>query len=91
MLRLMRFCWRLMPFCSALVRPVVLRHVLLFTFLDGRFTLFQIAGLLCVQRTVLKTIGDAVLLVLFTLVDFIHSRMSGINHTWASAGRGSVA
>ena len=80
-----------MPFCSALVRPVVLRHVLLFTFLDGRFTLFQIAGLLCVQRTVLKTIGDAVLLVLFTLVDFIHSRMSGINHTWASAGRGSVA
>src|SRR5271165_1154341 len=67
---------------------VVLGHVRLFVVLQALFAALQVRGLSRRQLVVLHAIGDAVLLVLFPLVDLVDARMAGID--LARTGAGSV-
>src|SRR5208337_420155 len=68
---------------------VVLGHISLFVVLQTLLALFQVGSLPRRQLVVLDAVGNAVLLVLFALIDLIDPRMAGIN--LARAGAGSVA
>jgi len=67
---------------------VVLGHVSLFIVLQTLLAPFETRGLSRRQFVVLHAVGDAVLLVLFALIDLVDARMSGIY--LACAGPGSV-
>ncbi len=58
---------------------VVRCHVSLLTVLDAGFAVFQIAGLLRAQRTILDAVGNATLLVGFAAIYLIDPRMAGID------------
>ena len=63
MLLLIRFCWRLIPFCSRLGEmAVVRRHVFLFTVLHAGLALLQVGRLLRVQLPALDAVANALLL-----------------------------
>src|SRR5579862_294352 len=58
---------------------VVLGHVSLFLPLHAGFTPLQVGSLVRTQRTVLDSVGDALLLVSGARVHFIHTRMARID------------
>ncbi len=58
---------------------VVRCRVSLLTVLDAGFAVFQIAGLLRAQRTILDAVGNATLLVGFAAIYLIDPRMAGID------------
>jgi hypothetical protein len=64
---------------------VVCRHVLLFVILQALLAFFQIRGLSRRELTILHAVGNAVLLILFALVDLVDPRMVGIIHARAGA------
>ena len=64
---------------------VVLCHVFLFAILHTCFALFKIGRLLRSQFAALDAIGDALLLILFALVDFVDARMAGIDDSGTGA------
>lgn len=59
---------------------VVLGHISLFAILHIRLALFEVRRLLCAQFTAADAVRDALLLVLFASVDFIHTRMARIDN-----------
>jgi len=67
---------------------VVRCHVSLLAVLHAGFAVFQIAGLLRAQRTILDAVGNAILLVGFATVYLIDPRMAGINDARSGARGG---
>lgn len=65
--------------------PVVRRHVFLLAVLHIRLSLFEVGGLLCAELSTLNAIGNALLLVLFALVNFIHTWVARIDNSGTSA------
>jgi len=66
--------------------PIVRSHVRFLAVLHGRLALFQMRGLLRGQRPFGNAIPDALLLIRFTSVDLVHSRMSRIMNARSRAG-----
>src|SRR5689334_10207024 len=58
---------------------IVLSLILLLGFLQAGLPVFQMAGFLRTQRSVLDTIGDAILLPIFAAVHLIHAGMAGVD------------
>ena len=59
---------------------VVRCHVFLLAVLHAGFAVFQIAGLLRAQRTILDAVGNAILLVGLATVYLIDPRMAGVDN-----------
>ena len=60
---------------------VVLRHIPLFTVLNGSFAPLEVSRLPRIQLTVLDAIRNALLLVFLATIYLIHPRMAGIHNT----------
>src|SRR6516164_7596388 len=61
------------------------RHVFLLVVLQTLFTTLQARGLSRRQLAVLDPVGNAILLILFALIDLVHARMSRIGYARSGA------
>jgi hypothetical protein len=68
--------------------PVVCGHIFLFTVLDIGLAVLEIRSLLRIEFPAADTLPDALLLVFFTLIYFIHARMTGIDNARARSRSG---
>ena len=67
---------------------VVFRHVTLLAILNRGLAIFEIRGLASVELAVFHAITDALLLIFFAVVDFIHTRVTGIDDAGTCARGG---
>ena len=65
---------------------VVLRHVSLFTVLDGGLALFEMGRLLRSQFSVGDAVSNALLLIRFPSIHLVDPRMSRIDNAWSRTG-----
>jgi hypothetical protein len=67
--------------------PVVLGHVTLFVVLQALLAAFEAGGLSRSELVIFDAVRDAVLLIGFSAVDLVDTRMSGIDLSGAGSGR----
>ena len=67
--------------------PIVLGHVALFVVLQALLAAFEAGGLSRSELVIFDAVRDAVLLIGFSAVDLVDTRMSGIDLSGAGCGR----